>query len=56
MEVLRLVASLGESVRSLVGQELLLDAFSYAGCFSYEGCWAHRAVRTHGLPDGAVWE
>lgn len=54
MEVLRLVASLGGSVRSLVGQELLLDA-SYK-CFSYEGCWARRAVRTHGLPDGAVWE
>lgn len=40
MEVLCLVASLGESVRSLVGQEPLLDA-SYK-CFSYKGCWAHR--------------
>lgn len=58
------MASLGESrVRSLGGQcvrplvkkeELLLDRSCKRS--SYEGCWAHRAVKTHGLPDGAVWE
>lgn len=46
---------MGQCVRPLVKkEELLLDRSCKRS--SYEGCWAHRAVKTHGLPDGAVWE